>query len=161
MALILHLFNLYCVIREQSDDAPLPCTLNEQVNLLNLKYTVAQTITQIALSYRELLRAQEQLRIVNDAMIRSQQLMEVNKALIAVGRMAEFEIIQTQADAAMQELAVEEATNNLDSCRRELLHLLSLDLNYQIHANDLLEAKKINIDKEHALHIALRINHNI
>ena len=128
--------------------------LNEQVNLLNLKYTVAQTITQIALSYRELLRAQEQLRIVNDAMIRSQQLMEVNKALIAVGRMAEFEIIQTQADAAMQELAVEEATNNLDSCRRELLHLLSLDLNYQIHANDLLEAKKINIDKEHALHIA-------
>ncbi len=101
-----------------------------------MKSTVSQTVTQIAVAYRELLRAQEQLRIARDALARSQQLMEVNKALIAAGRMAEFEIVQTEADAATQELGVEEAANNLDASRRGLLRLLAFDLNTPVRASD-------------------------
>ncbi|MGH8449772.1 TolC family protein, partial [Pseudomonas sp.] len=56
--------------------------LSEQANRLNLKATVAQTISQIIATYRELLRAQEQLSIVQDALKRSGTLLEVNKALI-------------------------------------------------------------------------------
>lgn len=129
--------------------------LNEKNNRLSLKSTVSQTVTQIAVGYRELLRAQEQLRIARDALARSQQLMEVNKALITAGRMAEFEIVQTEADAATQELGVEEAANNLDASRRELLRLLAFDLNTQVRASDALEAKRIDLNTDQALLVAL------
>ncbi|MCC1790522.1 TolC family protein, partial [Salmonella enterica subsp. enterica serovar Indiana] len=52
--------------------------LSEQANRLNLKATVAQTISQIIATYRELLRAQEQLSIVQDALKRSNTLLDVN-----------------------------------------------------------------------------------
>lgn len=98
--------------------------LAEQANRLNLKATVAQTISQIIATYRELLRAQEQLVIVQEALKRS-TLLEVNKALISAGRMAEFEIVQTEADIATQQLGVEEARNQLDTSRLALLRLLA------------------------------------
>ena len=128
--------------------------LSEQANRLNLKATVAQTISQIIATYRELLRAQEQLSIVQDALKRSGTLLEVNKALIASGRMAEFEIVQTEADMATQQLGVEEAQNQLDTSRLALLRLLALDLSTPIRASEALEAKPMNIDKRQALSLA-------
>ena len=128
--------------------------LAEQANRLNLKATVAQTISQIIATYRELLRAQEQLSIVQDALKRSGTLLEVNKALIAAGRMAEFEIVQTEADIATQQLGVEEAQNQLDSSRLALLRLLALDLSTPIRATEALEAKPMEIDKRQAFNLA-------
>ncbi len=93
--------------------------LAEQANRLALKATVSDTITQVITAYRELLRAQEQLQIARDALERSRQLLAANRAMITAGRMAEFEIVQTEADVATQELAVEEAANQLDATRIE------------------------------------------
>ncbi|MFL1544328.1 TolC family protein [Pseudomonas sp. O39] len=128
--------------------------LSEQANRLNLKATVAQTISQIIATYRELLRAQEQLSIVQDALKRSNTLLEVNKALISTGRMAEFEIVQTEADIATQQLGVEEARNQLDTSRLALLRLLALDLSTPIRASEALEAKPMIIDKRQAFNLA-------
>ena len=128
--------------------------LSEQANRLNLKATVAQTISQIIATYRELLRAQEQLSIVQDALKRSGTLLEVNKALISAGRMAEFEIVQTEADIATQQLGVEEAQNQLDTSRLALLRLLALDLSTPIRATEALEAKPMQIDKRQAFNLA-------
>lgn len=128
--------------------------LSEQANRLNLKATVAQTISQIIATYRELLRAQEQLSIVQDALKRSGTLLEVNKALINAGRMAEFEIVQTEADIATQQLGVEEAQNQLDTSRLALLRLLALDLSTPIRASEALEAKPMQIDKRQAFNLA-------
>lgn len=128
--------------------------LSEQANRLNLKATVAQTISQIIATYRELLRAQEQLSIVQDALKRSDTLLEVNKALISAGRMAEFEIVQTEADIATQQLGVEEAQNQLDTNRLSLLRLLELDLSTPIRATEALEARPMQIDKRQAFNLA-------
>ena len=128
--------------------------LSEQANRLNLKATVAQTISQIIATYRELLRAQEQLSIVQDALKRSVTLLEVNKALINAGRMAEFEIVQTEADIATQQLGVEEAQNQLDTNRLALLRLLALDLSTPIRATEALEARPMQIDKRQAFTLA-------
>ena len=128
--------------------------LAEQANRLNLKATVAQTISQIIATYRELLRAQEQLTIVQDALKRAGTLLEVNKALIAAGRMAEFEIVQTEADIATQQLGVEEAQNQLDTSRLALLRLLALDLSTPIRATEALEATRMDIDKRQAFNLA-------
>lgn len=102
--------------------------LAEQVNRLNLKIGVSQAVFDIIITYRELLRSQEQLGIVQEALKRSQSLLHVNKALIDAGRMAEFEIIQTEAEIASQELGVEEAHNQVHANRLALLRLLALDL---------------------------------
>lgn len=99
--------------------------ISEQINRLNLKASVSQTISDIITAYREMLRSQEQLVITQEALKRARALLEVNKALIASGRMAEFEIVQTEADIATQELGVEEARNKVDVNRLSLLRLLA------------------------------------
>ncbi|RBH56683.1 MULTISPECIES: TolC family protein [Pseudomonas] len=126
----------------------------EQVNRLSLKSNVAQTISDIITAYREVLRSQEQLTITQDALKRARALLDVNKALIAAGRMAEFEIVQTEADIATQELGVEEARNQVDINRLSLLRLLALDLSTPIHATEALEANRVNIDKQDAFRVA-------
>lgn len=66
--------------------------------------------------------------------------------MIRAGRMAEFEIVQTEADvAAGQELNVEESANQVDGHRLALLQLLALDLSTQIRASDALAATPIEV----------------
>lgn len=125
--------------------------LAEQTNRLTLKTTVAQTVTQIILSYRELLRAQEQRQIAGDALTRSRRLLDINRALIAAGRMAEFDIVQTEADVATQELSYEDTVNQLDNSRLELLQLLALDLQLPIRATEKLQASRISVSPTEAL----------
>ena len=101
--------------------------LDEQINRLTLKATLSQTVTQVMTSYRELLRAQEQRTIAEAALQRSKDLYQVNKALISTGRMAEVEILQTEAEVANREMALEEAENQIDASRLALLNLLALE----------------------------------
>jgi outer membrane protein TolC len=126
----------------------------EQSNQLMLQATVSDTITRIILAYRELLRAQEQLTIAVDSLARSRQLLDINKALIAAGRMAQFEIIQTEADTANQELGLEEARNQVNANKLALLQLLALDLNNPIKAADTPIAEQLQINELDAQRIA-------
>ncbi|MDY7561504.1 TolC family protein [Pseudomonas sp. 10B1] len=128
--------------------------LSEQHNQLLLKATVSQTVTQIVSAYRELLKAQEQQRIAQTALTRSRQLLEVNKALIASGRMAEFESVQTEADLASQELGVEETANQLDQSRLALLELLALDQGTRLRASEVLKVERLEMDRQQALRVA-------
>jgi outer membrane protein TolC len=129
--------------------------LSELTNRLALKAAVAQTVTQIITSYRDVLRAQEQLHIATEALSRSQQLLDVNRAMINAGRMAQFEIVQTEADYATQELGVQEAQNQLDAYRLELLQLLALDLESRIQAVETLDATPVQLSRVQALDTAL------
>ncbi|MCT4708828.1 TolC family protein [Enterobacteriaceae bacterium H11S18] len=125
--------------------------LNEQLNRLNLKLTVTQTITRIITTYRALLQAQEQVKIAKESLVRSRELVEVNRAMIAAGRMAEFEIVQTEADVATQELALEDARNQVDTVRLGLLQLLALDLETPVVASEALQARRIDVNPRQAL----------
>ncbi|MBA1230760.1 TolC family protein [Pseudomonas viridiflava] len=129
--------------------------LSELINRLSLKSTVSQTVTQVITAYRDLLRAQEQLRIAQDALARSRQLLEVNQAMIDAGRMAAFEIVQTEADVASQELGTEEAANQLDSSRLELLRLLALNQETRVLAVESLEARRMELSRSQAMKTAL------
>lgn len=128
--------------------------LSEQAQRLNLQASVSRTITDIITAYRDLLRSQAQVGIVEEALKRGQSLLAVNQALIRAGRMAEFDVVQTQADIAAQELGVEEAKNQLQSSRVALLQLLALDLSMPLQATEILEAARLNIDRHDALRLA-------
>lgn len=125
--------------------------LAEQANRLELKRQVSLTVMRITVAYRELLRAQEQLQNARNALERSRELRAANQALIAAGRMAEVDIVQTEADIAVQELSVVEAENQLDASRQELLLLLALDGATQIRASDDLAPQRVQVSAVDAL----------
>lgn len=128
--------------------------LNEQLYRLDIKSRVAQVITQVIRAYRELMRTQEQAAIADAALERSRRLIEINRSLIRAGRMAEFDIVQTEASAADQELNAEEARNQLAASQLDLLRLLSLDLTRPIEASDDLKAEQIVVNIDQALMVA-------
>lgn len=130
--------------------------LSEDSHRLGLQASVAQSVTQIVSSYRELLKAQEQLRIVTDALARSREQMKVNDALIAAGRMAQVDRLQNEADLAYQELNAEQTAHQLEASRRALLQLLALDLSTPLRASDALIAERVDIDRQQALNLALQ-----
>lgn len=125
--------------------------LSEQINRLTLKSTVSKTISQIITTYRGLLQAQAQLEIVTSSLNRARELVRVNRSLIAAGRMAEFEIVQTEAEEASQELAQEESRSNLDRARLELLQLLALKLNTPVVATETLQTQRADVQVVQAI----------
>ncbi|CAO3428392.1 Efflux transport system, outer membrane factor (OMF) lipoprotein [Azospirillum argentinense] len=128
--------------------------IDEQINRLQLKLTVSRTVSEVILTYREFLRAREQLRIARESFKRSRDLLDVSRSLIRAGRMAEVELVQNEADVAAQEYAVEEAANQLDGARLALLGVLAVSASTDISAMDTLESRAMRIDVEKALVIA-------
>lgn len=129
--------------------------IDEEVNRLALKATLSQTVSQVIYAYRELLRAQEQKVIAEAALARSRELYDVSRSLIAVGRMAEVEILQTQAEVANREVALEEAANQIDSSRLALVALLALEPRTPLFATAPSKVDWRPIDPARALETAL------
>lgn len=129
--------------------------LTEHSHSLGLQASVAQSVTQIVASYRELLKAQEQQRIVAEALVRSREQLKVNDALIAAGRIARVDRLQNEADLAYQELSVEQALHHLEASRQALSQLLALDVSTPLYASEALTAERVEIDQNEALLIAL------
>lgn len=129
--------------------------LDEQVNRLALKSVLSQTVVQVIYAYRELLRAQEQREIAETSLHRSKDLLEVNRALIAAGRMASVEVFQTEADVANREVALEEAENQIDSSRLALLTLLGLESRTPLQALPPKNVSRQSFDVKQAMDKAL------
>lgn len=106
----------------------LQARLQEQAYRLTLQTTLMNTVTQVVMAYHEVVRAEAQLGIAQQSLNRSRELLGINRALVDAGRMAAFEVVQTEADLATQELAEEDSHNRLAASRMELLRLLALDL---------------------------------
>lgn len=101
--------------------------LAEQSNLLTLKDSISATVLSTILAFRSYAQTTRELEIIKSSLKRAKDLLETNKFLISVGRMAANELIQTESDVANQEFAYETALNRLDSARLSLLKILNLD----------------------------------
>jgi outer membrane protein TolC len=133
--------------------------LQEQINKLGLKTTVSAAVTSIVQTYRTLQQAQEQLKLAKASQDRSNSLLETNRSLIAAGRMAAADLIQTEADAANQEVAVLQAERARESAQLALLQLLAVDLRTDVIAADPINAEHLDIDLEQV--IALGLNNRM
>ncbi|KMO15469.1 TolC family protein [Methylobacterium indicum] len=129
--------------------------LGERINQLRLKATVSETIGQVIFAYRELLRAQEELRIAQASVGRAETLIDINRALIAAGRMAEVDIVQTEADLENQRIRVLEASRSLDNSRIQLLNLLALDLATPAVARESITPARVTTNLPDLMRIAL------
>jgi len=129
--------------------------LQDQINRLQLRATVSNTVASIIAAYRALSQAQAQLVIARQSLERSQAQLGVNQALIDAGRMAAAEIVQTQADIANQQVALLAAEQQRNTAQLTLLGLLAMDLHTDIVAGDDLQPRHLDINLDRAIAIAL------
>ncbi|MDJ1181163.1 TolC family protein [Roseofilum sp. BLCC_M91] len=132
--------------------------LTNQVQILQVKSTLIDRVTEAIILYRQLFQRQKELDIAQLTLENSRRLLEVTEALIQAGRRAPVERIQGEADVANQELRVLDAENALDQARLELLDLLELDQDLAITAQPpKLEDRPI-LDVENLFALALDNN---
>jgi outer membrane protein TolC len=129
--------------------------MQEKVNRLGLKSTVASTISTIVVAYRSLLEAQQSVTIAEQSLARAQAQADVNQALIDAGRMAAADMVQTQADIANEQVALLAAQRARASAQLALLTLLAMDPHTDVVAGDTLAAKPVSIDLDKAIDTAL------
>lgn len=129
--------------------------LGEKINQLRLKATVAETIGSIIFAHRELLLAQEELTLAEDSVSRGEELLNINRALIASGRMAAMDSVQTEADVETQRLRVLQARQQIEAARLALLNLLGLDLGTKIVAKEVLTLRRIDTNLDRLIPLAL------
>jgi outer membrane protein len=120
--------------------------ITETINLLDLKSILIDKITQIILSYRNLLQAQEQVKIALESLEIAQQEVENTKVWIEAGRRARAELITPQTQVTRQEISLLAAENNLKQQRLNLLELLDIDEDVNIIVSENLEIKPPTFD---------------
>lgn len=101
--------------------------INEEGNILDLKDAIINTITNVSTQYRDYVRALRQLEIDEKSMETTKKTHEFNKAMVAAGRMAESELLQSEAGIASQNITIVQDKNSIDSARLALLQTLNLD----------------------------------
>lgn len=101
--------------------------INEEGNVLDLKDAIINTITNVSTQYRDYVRALRQLEIDEKSMETTKKTHEYNKAMVAAGRMAESELLQSEAGIASQNITIVQDKNSIDNARLTLLQTLNLD----------------------------------
>ena len=113
--------------------------LTEEINVLALKQTVIDVVSAVIGRYRDYMQAERRVDIRAKSLQRARDLLEVNELLVRSGRMAERDIVQTEADIAGRELQLIAARNGLDSARLALTDILDIDSRTRIRPADTLD----------------------
>ena len=123
--------------------------LQERENIINLKSTLIDTISNSITAYRDLLQAQEEVKIQRLTLKNAQESLEVTQVLIDAGRVAPVDIIQNEANVARRRVALLSAENQLESRKVALLTILDINKNTKIVAEDIPPVKPtvLNLEK--------------
>ncbi|MEZ2232744.1 TolC family protein [Microcoleus sp.] len=108
--------------------------LREKINLLALKSTLINTINSAISAYRNLIQAQERVKISKGSLEIACLQFQIVQALIQAGRKAKVDIFISKKAVADQELAVLNIENQLKTARLALLQILDIDRNINIIA---------------------------
>jgi outer membrane protein TolC len=108
--------------------------LAERANILNIKNTVSQIITNTVLSYRNLLLAQERLKIEQISVENSKKDLERLQALFEFGRIPKNDLVERQADIAQQEVNLVNTQSALEQAITDLNKILDLPVTKKLIA---------------------------
>ncbi|NJM59922.1 MAG: TolC family protein [Oscillatoriales cyanobacterium RU_3_3] len=135
--------------------------LTETSNILTLKSTIIDTITEAIFAYRKLFQAQERLKIEQNSLEIARRQVEINQALINAGLRAQVDILPAQKAVVDQEASLLTAESELKKLRLALLAILDLDLDLNIAATENLvaESPPLDLDKIRAIALANRADY--
>lgn len=135
--------------------------LQEDIAKLQLRATVSGTVSGVIVSYRNLVQAQEQVRLAQESLERTRALVDTNRALIAAGRMAEADIVQTESGVANQEVALLQSRQQLVSSQLALLRILAMETRTNVVASDRIAASRIEVDLDRATETAVASRYDL
>jgi outer membrane protein len=110
--------------------------LQENANILQLKSTLIDRITDTVITYRSLLQAQEGLKIQQLALESAKGQLEITQAFIDAGRLARIDLIPNQTAVANREVALLAAQNQLKEAQSRLLQILDIDRDLELIASE-------------------------
>lgn len=116
--------------------------LEEQQNLLQLKSTLIDTITNTVIDYRALVQAQEALKIQQQALESAKRQLEITQAFIDAGRQARVDLIPNQTAVANRQVDLLAAQNRLQEVQLQLLQTLDLKQNLELIALEIPQVVK-------------------
>ena len=128
----------------------------EHIYILSLKDTAIGIVTRAITTYRSLIQASRRVEISARSLQRAQELLAMNQKLIRAGRMAEQDIVQTQANIAERELSLTEARNALDNARLALIDVLDIDSGTRIRPTETLDISPVEPDEARSLKLAMK-----
>ena len=101
--------------------------LSEKKNILSLKSQLIQTITSVILTYRELIKAQEKVKISQNSLKYAREKLKITQVFIDAGRLAKVEIFTSEKAVVDREVTVLDSEEQLKRARLALLQILGLD----------------------------------
>ena len=128
----------------------------ERIGFLGFKSAVMGIITQTIYTYRHLIRSMRAVEISERSLQRARDLLAVNRLLIDTGRMAEHEIIQSEANIAERELSLTETRDALDDARLALIDILEIDSRTKIRPTETLQVDPKKPDADQGVELALQ-----
>ena len=139
------------------DTAPVRVArIRERMNVLSFRDTVAGIVASVIGDYRRLMREHRAIVISRESLARARKQHEINRALISAGRMAEREIIQSEAEIANRELSLVERENSLNTANASLLSILDIDgTDRIIPVRETLDVERLRPDPERSIETAL------
>jgi len=105
---------------------------SEYISRLHIEGTLRGTITAVVNAYLDVVTAERNLGIHQDALKRAQAAVQQTKLFIKAGHKAGNEIITVEANVATAKTQLENDKNNLDQARYALLTAIGLDPNTDV-----------------------------
>lgn len=99
----------------------------ESNNVLDLRQQVIDTITTSITQYTTLIQRQEAVTIQFQALERRRQQFEIVNALVAAGRRARIDLIDSERSIAEAELGLQNTSNDLSQANTDLLNLIGTE----------------------------------
>lgn len=130
--------------------------VSERINILALRSIVIDIVSTVIRRYRDYLQAERRVEITRKSLERAQALLEVNKSLVRTGRMAERDVVQTQANIASRKLNLIAEQNRLDASRLSLIDVLDIDSRARLSLVDALNTEQERPDMTDSVKVARR-----
>ena len=130
----------------------------EEANLLRFGQTIADTVVKVIGAYWDIIQHGHEVDIDVRSLKRAREQLAVNRLLVRTGRMAERDLIQSEAQVAAQERSLEGARIELDNSRLALTDLLDIDGRTLVEATETLAVQRRRPDLARSTELALRNN---
>ncbi len=127
----------------------------DEVSQLTLKASLNQTVTEAILAFRELIKTHRQIKIETAALERSREQHKKISRLIQMGRMAQLDLIQADAEISTNDLKLIQAENTFETSQLNLNKLLDVDEDYRVIPVEDIVVQKTPLDLEAAFQTAL------
>lgn len=131
----------------------------EVINRLSLKGQLINTVTAVIVAYRSYVSALNNLSTAEISLKGYQDTVKQTQAMILAGRVAPSELVQVQAQAANQQISLQQGQNAVEQARLQLLNLLGIDPETPISIDQGIEITDFaTFDQQQCIAMALESN---